>query len=228
MNATSREVALVDYGAGNMSSVREALLHAGVVIRPATRPEDIDGAPCVVLPGVGDGSYMMRALHDMNLVSALQTYSRAGRPLLGICVGAQIMLSRTNEGGAQCLDLIPGECLAFKDAFADVLTGAQGGQSESRLKIPHMGWNAVTPAAPFEQHPLFEGIPRGSLFYFVNSYYPRPAASEHALARTEYGISFASIIGTAKTVGMQFHPEKSGEQGLRLIRNFLANIAEVI
>ncbi|MFP4114086.1 MAG: imidazole glycerol phosphate synthase subunit HisH [Spirochaetota bacterium] len=194
---------VVDYDAGNLRSVETALEHIGVEFEITADAERVATADRIVFPGVGDGAHAMRVLSERSLDRAMRERFAAGVPILGICVGCQIVLDATEERGAQCLGLVPGTAKRFA---ADV------------GKIPHMGWNSITYR---EGHWLFAGIPQNSSFYFVHSYYPAPADDAHAIAWAGYGPTFAAAIERGNLVATQFHPEKSGEVGLRVLRNFM-------
>jgi glutamine amidotransferase len=146
----------------------------------------------------------MSVLTDTGLGEAIAAFHRSGKPLLGICIGSQIIMESSEERNTRCLGLLPGKAVRFP--------------ADLGHKVPHMGWNQVSYVKP---HPLFEGIPDGTSFYFVHSYYPDPIDPEWVLARTEYGLSFASALGRENLAAVQFHPEKSGEPGLKLLSNFL-------
>lgn len=199
-------ITIVDYKAGNLTSVRLAFEKLGERAVVTGDPEAVRGAERVVFPGVGAASSAMATLRRTGLEEALSEAARRGVPFLGICLGAQIILERSEEdGGTMGLGLLPGTARRF-------------GFFDPRIKVPHMGWNAVRPC---RAHPLFAGIPENSEFYFVHSYYPDPSAENLRLAVTEYaGFEFASAIGRGSLAAVQFHPEKSGRVGLRLLANF--------
>jgi imidazole glycerol-phosphate synthase subunit HisH len=198
-------VIVVDYDAGNLRSVETALSHLGAEFTVSSDPKALHRADRIIFPGVGDGSHAMQVLGGRGLAEAMQAAFERATPILGICVGCQIVFDKTEEGDAACLGLIPGAAKRFAGDLA--------------LKIPHMGWNAVRHE---EGHWLFEGIKQEASFYFVHSYYPAPACEEHVIARTDYGISFAAGVERDSLVAVQFHPEKSGEAGLKLLSNFLS------
>jgi imidazole glycerol-phosphate synthase subunit HisH len=203
------EIVLVDYGAGNMRSVQRALEAVGQHPLVTSDPRDLEHAQGVVLPGVGSAQDAMRALARLDLIGSLQQYAASGRPFLGVCVGQQLLFDASEEGGGvECLGILPGTVRRF--------AGGNG------LKVPQIGWNNVW--LKFD-HPVLDGIPNGSYFYFVHSYYADPAQPEMTLGETEYGIDFASIVAQDNVVATQFHPEKSADLGLRLYANF-ARIVE--
>lgn len=199
-------LAIVDYKAGNLTSVRLAFEAAGIDAVTTDSPRVIREADHVVFPGVGAAASAMRTLRELGLHEAIPEAIARGTPFLGICLGTQIVLSRTEEdNGVSTLGLIEGEVRRFQPS--DPLT-----------KVPHMGWNSVEQVRP---HPLFEGIEDRTEFYFVHGYYPHPARRETVLGVTEYANArFASVVGRANLAATQFHPEKSGRVGLRLLGNF--------
>ena len=206
-------VAVIDYGMGNLHSIAKALQHAdpSVEVKVTQDAATILAADRVVFPGVGAMRDCMAALKSKDLVRVIEA-AAASRPLLGICLGMQAVLSRSEEnGGTDAIGLIPGQVVRFAPGLAD----AQG----ATLKIPHMGWNRVRPARP---HALFEGIPDGSWFYFVHSFYARPDSLADVGATTDYPNPFASAIIHGRVAAVQFHPEKSQGAGLRLLQNFLS------
>jgi len=170
-------------------------------------PQVISQAPRLVFPGVGAAQSAMDSLKSLNLIQPLHNFLLTQKPFLGICLGSQIILERSEEnGGTPGLGFLPGQAQAFKSL------------PENPLKIPQIGWNEVSPTTA---HPVFEGVPAGAEFYFVHSYYPHPTDSRHILAKTIYGrTSFASVIGNQNIIACQFHPEKSGRVGLKFLENF--------
>jgi glutamine amidotransferase len=197
---------IIDYGAGNITSVQRALKFLGVESVITPDPQVVRRAERIVFPGVGNAASAMEVLRERGLDQALREAFARGTPILGICLGAQIVMTSSEEGDIECLNLIPGECKRF------VL-------SDPALKIPQMGWNRVRPVQP---HPVLNGLGAEEEFYFVHSYYPRPEDPNCVLAECEYGIVFPAVIGRANLIAAQFHLEKSGPAGLRLLRNFVA------
>ncbi|MEE3247960.1 MAG: imidazole glycerol phosphate synthase subunit HisH, partial [Chloroflexota bacterium] len=196
------KLVLIDYDSGNLRSVSRALESQGVNPLITGEPADLDGADAVILPGVGSGPAAMDALNERGLVTPIREYIASGKPFLGICLGLQLLMDRTEEGDSPCLGVVPGNARLLPPG----------------LKIPHMGWNNVN----FKnQHPLVAGIPQDSYFYFVHSYYAAPQDLEGVGGTTEYGIPFCSIYASGNLVATQFHPEKSGLAGLRLYKNFI-------
>jgi glutamine amidotransferase len=204
-------VAVIDYGMGNLHSIAKALQHAAsdVDVRVVSDKKSILSADRVVFPGVGAMRDCMHALRDAEL-NQIITQVAETKPLLGICLGMQALLTSSEEnGGIECLNILPGQV----KHFAEDLRTATGG----RLKIPHMGWNQVEQQA----HPLWEGITQNSRFYFVHSYYAQPDSSAVVAATTEYPEKFACALAKDNIFAVQFHPEKSQTAGLQLLNNFL-------
>ena len=197
-------IVIVDYGAGNLRSVRRAVARAGYDATVSGRAEDVERADALILPGVGAAADTMRNLRERGLVEPVRRYIEKGRPFLGVCMGLQALLSVSEEGGEhECLGIVPGRVVRLP----------------AGLKVPHMGWNRVRQRA---EHPIFRGIADGSYFYFVHSYYPQPDDSSVVIGETEYGVTFPSVVALDGLVATQFHPEKSGEAGLRMYANFLS------
>jgi glutamine amidotransferase len=205
-------VAVIDYGMGNLHSIGKALQHADPETRVlvTSEPSQLLSADRVVFPGVGAIRDCMAALQDLNLIPLLTELSST-KPFLGVCLGMQALLDESEENeGVSCLGLLPGRVVKFADDLKDG-TG-------QNLKIPHMGWNRVHQAGV---HPLWEGIPQDSRFYFVHSYYASPTNPNHIAATTDFPTPFASALCKGKLFAVQFHPEKSQAAGLRLLANFL-------
>lgn len=201
-------IALINYGAGNIRSVKNAVDRLGYAVRITSDPDEVLAADTVILPGVGAAADTVAGLKKLNLVEPVRKIIAEDRPFMGICIGMQVLLTATEEGGwNQCLDIFPG-----------MVRKLPGGQ-----KIPHMGWNQVKQTA---DSPVFKGIPDNSYFYFVHSYYPDPEDKTLVAGETEYGMTFCSVITRGNLVATQFHPEKSGETGLRIFDNFLRNAGE--
>jgi len=202
-------IAIIDYRAGNLTSVQRALAFLGQDSVITSSPGEILAADRVIFPGVGAAGTAMFDLKRLNLDTALLEAYGQGKPILGICLGTQIVLERSEENQTRCLGIIKGEVLRFPESICE--------QEGRRLKIPHMGWNRVN---LIREHPLFSGIDPQSEFYFVHSYYPAPKEKRDVLGETFYGISFASVLALENLAAVQFHPEKSGRPGLRLLGNF--------
>jgi glutamine amidotransferase len=199
-------VAVLDYGAANMVSIRQALVVAGARVVVAADASGLRGVDAIVVPGVGAAAPAMAHLRERGLVEPLREWIRADRPCLGICLGFQLFFDRSDEADAETLGVLAGRTVPLQEAPT----------------LPHIGWNTVESVRP---HPLFEGIPDGSHFYFVHSYAPVPADESVVVARTTHGRPFVSAAACGSLYGLQFHPEKSAEAGLRLLANFLGLVA---
>ena len=215
----SKTVAVVDYGMGNLRSVSQAVMHvaaqSGYEVIVTQRPEEVRAAERVVLPGQGAMRDCMRELHDSGLKDAVLE-AAASKPLMGICVGMQMLLDHSEEQDTPGLGLIPGHVKRFQ---LDGRLQPDG----SRFKVPQMGWNQVNPTPHSGSlHPIWAGVPDGSYFYFVHSYYTAPIDAHHSAATTDYGHRFTCAVARDNIFATQFHPEKSADQGLQLYRNFLA------
>ena len=202
-------IAIIDYKAGNLKSVERALRKLGYGCRITQRREEILSCERIIFPGVGAAGKAMADLKHLGLDKVLRHEFHAGKPILGICLSAQIILERSRENEAECLGLIKGDVELFPQPLFS--------EKNERLKIPHIGWNGVHTS---KKHPVLEGIDPADEFYFVHAYYPRPASDEYVFGTTRYGIEFASVIGYNNLIAVQFHPEKSGKAGLRLLENF--------
>lgn len=198
-------IAIVDYKAGNLTSVKLALAEVGEDSIITADPAVLARADRLIFPGVGAAGQAMAELDASGLRPALKAFLASGRPFLGICVGCQIIMDWSLEDGrTPCLGFLPGGTGIFRPSPGH--------------KVPHMGWNQVTPVRP---HPVLDGIPPGADFYFVHSYYPLPERSGDVIAETGYGgTRFASVLGRGNLAACQFHAEKSGKWGLRLLKNF--------
>lgn len=197
-------IAIVDYGMGNLRSVQKAIERVGGQAVITAEAEVLKAAWGVILPGVGAFGDAMQNLHERHLVEPLRRESAAGKPLLGICLGMQLLFDESEEmGHHQGLGLLPGRVVRFASAH---------------LRVPHVGWNQLHIR---RQSPLLARVPDGSYAYFVHSYYVLPADEAIVLATTDYGLEFASVVGRDNLFATQFHPEKSQEVGLRILRNFV-------
>ena len=198
-----RVIAVVDYDAGNLRSITHGLRLAGAHVEVTSDPAVVQAATAVVVPGVGAASDTMASLRSHGLEQVIADTVRGGKPYLGVCMGLQVLLTYSEEGGRHpCLDVFPG-----------VVARLPGG-----VKVPHMGWNQILHDG---SHPLLAGIPNGANVYFVHSYYASPADDSCVIGRTEYGIPFPSVLARENLMATQFHPEKSGRWGLMLLRNFV-------
>lgn len=210
-------IAIVDYGMGNFHSVARALQAAApdANIKICREAHDIDQASRVVFPGQGAMRDCMRTLNESGLREAVERAARS-KPLLGVCVGEQMLFERSEEGDTPCLGLLPGTVRRFSGPqFAG---NAQADHENELLKVPHMGWNRVEQT---RSHSLWDGIPDHTHFYFVHSYYVEPADPALTVGESHYGLRFTCAIATANIFAVQFHPEKSAAHGLRLYRNFV-------
>lgn len=205
------DIAVVDYGMGNLRSVSKALEHVapGIEVRVTARPEDLRKAGRVVVPGQGAMPDCMRELRARGLAEAVIEATRT-KPFLGICIGLQMLFDYSEEGGEKGLAMLPGHVRRFPEGLEDA-TGV-------RLKVPHMGWNRVEQV---QAHPLWNGIPDQSRFYFVHSYYAQEVDPQIVSGRCEYGLPFTAAVSRDNMFAVQFHPEKSQAAGLQLLRNFI-------
>jgi glutamine amidotransferase len=200
-------IAIVDYRAGNLTSVARALEHLGHRCSITDRADQIRAADRVILPGVGAAGATMENLRSLGLASVLrEDVARAGKPLLGICIGIQVFLDRSEEDAATCLGIVGGEVRRYPSAV-----------DGRPLKVPQIGWNRVTQV---RAHRVFAEVPDNTHFYFVNSYYPIPTDPALTIATSDYGVPFTAAIARDNVIATQFHLEKSGMAGLKLLDNF--------
>jgi glutamine amidotransferase len=200
-------VAVVDYGAGNLVSIRNALALLGAQAELATDAGDLDGADAILVPGVGASAPAMDRLRTQALVEPIIERVRGGTWYVGVCLGLQLLFERSDEDEAEMLGLLEGSVVRLPDAPT----------------LPHIGWN---PLLARREHPVLEGIPTGAPAYFVHSYAPAPADPAVVIAETEHGGRFASLVASERIIGFQFHPERSGADGLRMLANTLQLISE--
>jgi glutamine amidotransferase len=200
------KVAVLDYGAANMVSITKALAAVGAEVSVAENASGLAGVDAIVVPGVGAAGSAMKHLNERGLVEPIRDWVLAGRPCLGICLGFQVLFHASDEGGVETLGLLAGRTVALVDAPT----------------LPHIGWNSVNVA---RQHPLLEGVPDGSYFYFVHTFAPVPADEDVVLTRTTHGRPFVSAVAQGQLYGLQFHPEKSSDAGLRVLANFVGLVA---
>lgn len=211
----SRDVTIIDYGIGNLRSMEKALESVGARVVRTDSPDVLDRSERAVLPGVGAFGACASEIRRRGLIEPIRAFAASGRPLLGVCIGMQLLFERSNEqGDHEGLGLLPGSVTRFD-------FGSNGASAE-RLKIPHMGWNAV---AWTREDRLLEGLDAVPYFYFVHSYHARPAIGSDTLGTSTYGHPFAAVVGRGNVYGVQFHPEKSQRNGLQILKNF-AEMAE--
>ncbi|MCS7057176.1 MAG: imidazole glycerol phosphate synthase subunit HisH [Thermoflexales bacterium] len=210
-------IAVIDYGAGNLRNVCKALEHVGARLTLTDDPRVLERADKLVLPGVGAFADCQQGLKARGLFEPLRALAMSGKPLLGICVGLQLLFEVGEEMGEwEGLGLIPGRVVRFRFS--------QASHEHAQLKIPHIGWNQLWLKQP--NHPLLAGVRDGDYAYFVHSYHPQIADPAHVLAVTDYGYEFPSVVARGNVWGIQFHPEKSQDVGLRMLRNFVTWPAE--
>ena len=195
-------IAVVDYGAGNLVSIRNALGLLGAEVRVISDPDELEGAEVILVPGVGASAPAMARLRRQGLERPIVERVRGGTWFVGICLGLQLLFERSHEDDAQMLGLLKGDVERIPEAPS----------------LPHIGWNRLEIQRP---HPVLEGLPDGTPAYFVHSYVPVPADPEVVVAETEHGGRFASLVAVDRIIGFQFHPERSGDDGLRMLRNTL-------
>ena len=205
---TQPSIAIIDYDAGNIRSVQKALEECGADARITADADDIIAADGVVFPGQGACDASMRSIRERGLFDVIKQSIDSGKPFLGVCLGLQLLLESSEEGDEPCLAILKGSTKRLPPEKTD----------QAGLKIPHMGWNSVALSI---QHPVFDGIPQQSYFYFVHSYYADPKDKNIVAGTTNYGIDFCSAVAWDNVAAVQFHPEKSGAVGLSLYRNFL-------
>lgn len=196
-------IAVVDYKAGNLKSVDSALSHLGAEFLISDRPEELLKCDKMIFPGVGEAQSAMDVLKSRGLDQAVVEFANSGKPLLGICLGAQIVFDSSEERHTECLGIIPGTVKRFS--------------SQMGLKVPHMGWNTIE----HNNIELFKGVKQHASFYFVHSYYIEAQSLDNVAASCEYGVNFTAAAVKDNILACQFHPEKSGVAGLRLLENFI-------
>lgn len=208
-------LAIFDYKAGNQTSVRRALDHLDIPCEITNDPDKLNNASGIIFPGVGAAGQAMEELHSGGLDEVIKGLIDRKKPVLGICVGCQILLDYSEENDTKALEVIPGECRLFNPSWVDY--------ENITIRVPHMGWNQIELVQECE---LFDGIDPDSDFYFVHSYFPAPD-KKYVIGTTRYGIDFCSIHGRKGLWAVQFHPEKSGRPGLQLLKNFHKYCREV-
>ncbi len=207
MSSSRPRIAVVDYGAANMVSITKALAAVGAEVSVASDASGFDAVDAIVVPGVGAAATAMAQIEAQGLRRPIVDWARADRPLLGICLGFQVFFEASDEGDAEGLGLLPGRTVELTDAPT----------------LPHIGWNSVSFAKP---HRLFDGVADNSYFYFVHSFAPQPSDPSVVLGRTTHGREFVSAAAQGNLMGVQFHPEKSSDAGLRVLSNFVAIVEE--
>ena len=193
----------MDYEAGNLKSVETALAYVGADFFISSDPDRLSQADKMIFPGVGEAAAAMKVLKNSGLDRVLVNFAATGKPLFGICLGSQILFEHSEESDTTCLRILPGEVRQFSPGMG--------------LKIPHMGWNTLK----HNNHPLFKDIPQDRSFYFVHSYYVEASYSDDVIATSDYGIEFTAAVARGNVMATQFHPEKSGEWGLKILKNFM-------
>jgi imidazole glycerol-phosphate synthase subunit HisH len=214
MSSSKKTVAVVDYGMGNLRSVSQAVQHvaegSGFEVVITSKPDEVFQAERIVLPGQGAMPDCMRELRESGLLEAV-LHAAANKPLMGVCVGMQMLLSSSDEGPTDGLNLIAGNVRRFE-------LNCRLQPDGSRYKVPQMGWNQVIQAQP---HPVWAGVPDNAYFYFVHSFYAQPSDPRHSVGESDYGGRFTCALARDNIFATQFHPEKSAAHGLALYRNFL-------
>ena len=203
---------IVDYNAGNVRSVERALAFLGAPFVRSADPRELEKCGRLLFPGVGEAAYAMEMLRGRGLDSFLRSWAADGRPLVGVCLGSQVIFGESEEGGAECLGLIPGRIRHFRSVWGDA------GISPA-LKVPHMGWSSVRSVNG--GCPLMDGIPDGTDFYFVHSYLIQADEPSVVRAVADYGCEVPACVSSGSVTAFQFHPEKSGRAGLRILANFV-------
>ena len=202
-------IAIIDYDAGNLTSVARALTHLGYKSQITSAIEEILAADRVIFPGVGAAKATMQTLQKRGLNQVLIDFYRTGKPMLGICIGIQILFEHSEEEDAECLGLLSGHVKKYPMVGVGL---------PNPYKVPQIGWNEVYQT---QTHAIFDGVPNPAHFYFVNSYYPEPEKKDIVIGKTQYGLEFCSAIAQDNLIATQFHLEKSGRVGLKMLNNFL-------
>jgi imidazole glycerol-phosphate synthase subunit HisH len=204
-------IAIIDYGAGNLRSVARAMQKIGAEFFVTDKPEEVAASSAIILPGVGAFRDCVDTLRERDLDVAIKSAINEGRPFLGICLGLQVLFESSEEfGSTQGFGILPGRVTRF--------SGGDFEGSPPKLKIPHMGWTRIREVG---NHPIFDGVPNGSYFYFVHSFFVHPENPPDIIALAEHGGAFTAAAARGNVIGVQFHPEKSQEAGLCVLKNFI-------
>ena len=216
-------VTIIDYGIGNLRSIEKAFQRIGATVLRADDAADLRAAERLVLPGVGAFGACMQELRDRGLVAPIHEAIAAGTPFLGVCIGLQLLFEESDERGThEGLGVLPGRVVRFPNAQrATELVDQDTAGNGQALKVPHMGWNNVTAT---REHPLLHGLSATPYFYFVHSYYAEAEAPADVLATAHYGVDFPAIVHRNNVLGVQFHPEKSHDSGLQVLKNFTSRV----
>ena len=211
---TNPRIVVLNTRAANVHSVEKALRKVGADPVVTSDPGELETADAAVLPGVGASDAVMRALNTLGMSEPVKKFAAYGKPLLCVCVGLQVLFDSSEEGQLPGLGLVDGDVQLIPSGMTDELGAA--------MKVPHMGWNEVTFAGDdADRNPMFKGIPQGSHFYFVHSYRCVPDKEAEIAATTQYGVEICAAVARGNVIGTQFHPEKSGDVGLQIYKNFL-------
>lgn len=203
---------IVDYNAGNIKSVERALSFLGAPYILSKNPDELKNVDRLIFPGVGEAAYAMEQLKKSGFDSFLRDWAATGKDLLGICLGSQIIFEHSEEGNVDCLGILPGTIRHFDSVWKD-------GNFTGGLKVPHMGWNNLT--YKNGSSPLFDGVPENSDFYFVHSYLIQPSDPTIIKATADYGCEVPACVSKGSVTAFQFHPEKSGQSGLQILKNYV-------
>ena len=212
-------VGIVDYNAGNIKSVERALASLGAEYVLSKNPRDLENVDKLIFPGVGEAAYAMAQLRKTGFDSFLKDWAAAEKPLVGICLGSQIIFEHSEEGDVECLGILKGEIRHFATVWNDAAGNFDTLDHQSSLKVPHMGWNDLTYTNGGS--PLFDGVPEHSDFYFVHSYLIQPTDAAIIKATADYGCKVPACVSCGSVTAFQFHPEKSGKVGLKILENFV-------
>ena len=205
------KIIIIDTGAANVHSVHKAVIKVGITPYITKNKSDIRNSDAVILPGVGSSNAVMKSLINLDLKEEIKLYANSRKPLLCICVGMQVLFDKSDEGNTKCLGIIKGNVKKFPENMID--------KNNRKMKIPHMGWNKLNIIN--QNHKILDNIPNNSYFYFVHSFYCIPEEKNKIIANTDYGIEVCSIVSDDNIIGTQFHPEKSGDIGISIYKNFI-------